>query len=249
MATYFESINDALTVQITDQFTNYALWKKGRVTAVNGPAGVTKVFAANFALPSSGSVPIIVFDTQPGTGVMVLSQAIRNGRCYFTSYSTDVNAFSTMDYYVYITANDPEIVIEARGLFTLWDESGRVVYDSDANYLKVLDQIEQVYSSPSTVRTYNVSKVGVVSSRSMWFVNPAGSPGGWIQLAGCAVVTGVNGLGNKIEAGYFPLRYISNQSNQFPDPSDSGNARRPTSMVALICDISKLDSVPYDFIT
>lgn len=251
MASYFESINDALTVQITDDFTNYALWKKGRVASTAGPAGITRVFRVEFNLPSSGAIPIIVFDTTPGTGVMVLSQSFKNGMAYAMAYSTYHQDPDSLTYYVYLPANDPQVAVQGRGLFTLWDEQGRVVFDSEANYLKVLDQINHHYQAAPYSKTYPVGKVGVVSSKAQWYVDPAGTPGGWNAFAGCAVITAPGGSLNTVTAGYHLLRTIVSGPNagRFPDPNDSGNRRRGNTMTALVCDITNLDKLPYDIIT
>lgn len=248
MATYFESVNDAYTAQISDSYKSYALWKKGRITSRAGPASITKLFVITFAMPPSGNIPIVVFDTSPGTGVMVLNQTYRNGVATINAYSTDATTtVGTMTYYVYLPSNDPAVVVQPRGLFTLWDEQGRVVFDSEANYLKVLDQFEHFYYSQPLSKTYPVKKIGVVSSKAQWYVAPGNGPGQWLAFAGCAVLTGVNGLPNAMTAGYYRLR-ATDSGNQFPDPSESGNSRRPNSMRAIICDISNLDTLPYDII-
>lgn len=248
MASYFESINDALTVQINDDFTNYALWKKGRVTSSPGPAAVTRMFYFEFPLPASGGIPIVVFDTTPGSGVMVLSQSFKGGMARIVAYSTLLINQDTLTYYVYISASEPEVSVQPKGLFTLWNADGRVVFDSEANYLKVLDSIQQHWQAAPVSRSYPVKKVGVVSSRAQWYVNPADSPGGWRQFAGCAVLTGVGGSPNSITSGYYLLRQTT-VGNQWPNPSDSGNSRRSATMNALICDISNLDDLPYDIIS
>lgn len=248
MASYFESVNDALTVQINDDFTNYALWKKGKVASEGGPASITRMFYFEFDLPASGGLPIIVFDTTPGSGVTVLSQSFKLGRAHVVAYSTNLAPTDSLTYYVYLSASEPEVSVSAKGLFTLWNAEGRVAFDSEANYLKVLDSITHHWQAAPLSRSYPVKKVGVVSSRPQWFVNTADSPGGWRQFAGCQVITGVGGSPNSITVGYHVLRYTT-VGNQWPDPSDSGNQRRSQTMTALICDISNLDDLPYDLIS
>lgn len=252
MATYFESINDFLTVQINDDFTNYALWKKGRCRGANGPASTSVLFNISFPLSPSGSFPIIVFDTSKAqsVGVLALSQSFKNGMAFASVYGSSLQvpaASQELDYYVYLPASDLDVSVQARGLFTLWNADGRVVYDSEANYLKVVDWIDFNYAEASYSKTYTVQKVGVVVSRAQWFVDTADSPGGWRAVAGATILQNVDGVPNRITATYTPFRYTT-FGTQWPNVNDSGNRRRNQTLSAMICDISNLESMPYDIV-
>ncbi|AEO14588.1 Na(+)/H(+) antiporter [Pseudomonas phage phiPto-bp6g] len=250
MATYFESVNDYRTDQISDSFSSYAFWQKGSITSKNGAASVTQLYAGSFPMPASGNMPIVVFVPNAGVGVMPISQQARNGVFYFNAYGTNVSSNpprDAMTYYVYLPSNDPAVTVQARGLFTLWNADGRVVFDSDGSYLKVIDAFEQAYNAAPLSKTYGVGKVGVVSCKPQWYVNPASSPGGWQEFAGTVVKCGVDGLPNRVTAGYYPLRWLSTGS-QLPNPNDSGNLRRASSMFTLICDVTTLDALPYNIV-
>lgn len=250
MASYFESINDYLTVQINDDFTNYALWKKGRCKGVSGPASYSVLYPIIFDLPPSGVLPIVVYDPSPynsGHGVLALSQSYSGGSAYCMLYRT-INSVPDytndyIDFYVYIPANDLAVTVEPRGLFTLWNEDGRVVYDSEANYLKVVDYIDFNYASATYSKTYPLKKVGVVVARPQWFADSAEGPGGWSNVAGATVLQNSGGQPNRITLSYSTFRYTLS-GNQWPTPSSIGNQ----SIGAMICDISNLDTMPYDII-
>lgn len=250
MATYFESVNDFLTVQINDDFSNYALWKKGRCKSKAGPASASILFQITFPLSASGSLPIVVYDTSPyvaDQGVLALSQAYSNGVATCIVYrSIDSFNYDTsnqyIDFYVYLPANDIAVSVQPRGLLTMWNESGRVVYDSEANYLKVLDYIDFNYSAASYSKTYPVKKVGVVVARPHWFADSGSGPAGWNGVAGATIFQNASGQPNRITTKYTTFRWISGPNSPWPQPIATGNQ----AIGAMICDISNLESLPYD---
>lgn len=248
MASYFESINDALTVQINDSFSNYALWKKGRCRSRGGPASSSILFQVTFPLSASGSLPIVVYDTSPynaDQGVLALTQSYANGVATCIIYRT-IDSFNYdvsnqyLDFYVYLPSNDLAVTVQPRGLFTVWDANGRVIFDSEANYLKVIDYIDFNYASESYSKTYPVKKIGVVVARPQWFADSASGPGGWSGVAGATILQNAAGQANRITTAYKTFRWTT--MNQWPQPSSIGNQ----SIGAMICDISNLESLPYD---
>ncbi|MBC2659933.1 hypothetical protein H7A76_31275 [Pseudomonas sp. MSSRFD41] len=247
MATYFESINDGNSLQISDGFSNYVLWKKGRAYSEPGGATSTQMWDVRAPIPSSGSRPIIVYEpVVRGTGILSLFQKNDGATQRSKIYSSDVfTRNQELNYYVFIPSDDPSINLEpAKGLFCLWNEQGKLIYDSDAPYLKVLEYREHYYNEGSYTNTYpNAKKIGLAVSESQWYVNQGGAGGGWTNLAGTSAYADVD-VANKIIFNYMLFR-IRNVPNEWPSIPPEGS-NRPKAVKLLVCDLTNLDKIPFE---
>lgn len=156
-------------------------------------------------------------------------------------YSTDVYTMGQrLDYYIMIPSNDPAIALAGTGLFCIWDKDGKLIYDSDAPYLKVLEYREHYYNQGAYSKDFGTGRrLGVVVSQPQWFIDSVNMGGGWKNLAGTSAYS-VNG---KITFDYMLFRRTTS-GNQWPSPGTGANPGRPPMCKILVCDLTKMDELP-----
>ncbi|WP_047305210.1 hypothetical protein [Pseudomonas fluorescens] len=247
MGSYFECVNDWGSVQISDSFSNYVLWKKGRAVSSIG-VSYTQVWNITAPMPRSGARAIIVFEPPPGVAILSMYQKFQGSTQLANIYSSDVyTAGQVISYYVFIPSDDPDVTLEpAKGLFCVWNEEGKLIYDSEAPYLKVLEYREHYYGQARYQVLYpNAKRTGFVISQSQWYVDSGGGPGGgWGMLAGVSAMTDPNNLGSVI-FDYFQFRRTTS-GNQWPSVNNGTNPSKPKMVKMLVCDLTKMDEIPFN---
>lgn len=246
MTIYFESINDWGSIQISDSFSNYVLWGKGEAYSGVGQASYSQRWRLSIPTTSSGARAIIALTLPPGVAPLTLVQSFSGTHQSLDIYSSDVyTQGQKITYYVFVPSDDPSVNLEpAKGMFCIWNEAGRLIYDSEAYYLKVLDYVEHRYDQGLAAKTHpGVTRLGLVVSQAQWFVAPGGGPGGgWGALAGTSAYVDPD-KPNRIVFDYMPFRRTTSGS-QWPDPAGPTNTLRPPMCKMLVCDLSKLDELP-----
>lgn len=240
---YFESINDWGSAQISDSFSNYVLWKKGEVYSGIGQAAATQMWDMRAPVPKSGARAIIAIELPPGCAPLTLFQKLDGNTQWARIYSSDVyTSNQKLAYYVFIPSDDPEVSLEPpRGLLNIWNEHGKLIYDSEAPFLKVLDYREHYYGAGQLSTTYpNAKKIGLVISQPQWYVDSGGSAGGgWGSLAGVSAYV----TGNRVTFDYLLFRRTTS-GNQWPSVTGGTNPSKPAMVKMLVCDLTKMDEVP-----
>lgn len=244
MAVYFESTNDWGSVQVSDSFSNYVLWRKGQAYSTSGQAAATQRWNMQIPMPPSGARAIVAFELPLGAAPLSFYQKFMGTYQLADIYCSDVYTMGQkLNYYVFIPSDDPAIDLEpAKGLFCVWNEAGKLIYDSEAPYLKILDYREHYYNQGQWSKVYpNAKRLGVVISQPQWYVDGSGGPGGgWGNLAGTsAYVDPANP--NRIIFDYMLFRRTT-VGNQWPT---AGGAKPPMCKM-LVCDLTKMDEIPFN---
>lgn len=234
MAGYFEAFNNNNSTLIDDQYSNYALWKKGTVVT-RGWAGVA--VGARIALPKNetDAYPIVAL-VHNGYVNLISNLRLPSGEwaTNFILSDTDTPKGLTLEWFAFLPSDTPEIALKQTGLFCVWNESGRPIFDSDANYMRVVDFVSCTY--PSTINTSYPQgrKYAVVVAVNQLYVTPANSPGGWGSLSG--VSARVRSDGN---ASYAYLR-LRGSFKGAPNPSGGQNQQRTDTGVFIILDVTDM---------
>lgn len=184
MASYFEAVNNNNSILIDDTYSNYALWTKGTVVT-SGWAGVT--VGARVVLPANinKAYPIIAL-VHNGYVNLIGNREIENGqwRASFLLSDLDTSKGLTLEWYAFLPSNCPETNLKQTGMLCLWDENGKPLFDSNANYLRIVDFISVTYPNTVTKSYPSDRKYAVVVAVNQYFVRPAQSPGGWADVYG-----------------------------------------------------------------
>lgn len=232
MASYFEAINNNNSTLIDDQYSNYALWMKG--TAVtNTPGGPT--FGVQITLPKTqtDTYPIIAL-VHNGFVNLMSNQRLTTGEWLvrFLLSDTDTGAGLPLEWYAFLPSDAPEIALKQTGMFCLWDESGKPLFDSDADYMRIVDFPAVQYQSPITKSYPAGRKYAVVVALAQVYVRPAQSPGGWGSLSGVSARVRSDG-----SARYEYVR-LRSASDGPPNPSSSPNINKSDTGVFIIIDVT-----------
>lgn len=189
MANYFEAINNGNSTLLGDNYSNYALWKKGTV-AVGSSLGIPRQALVDVGAVASGSVPIIAIVHDGQINSLVTNQSPDGGwRTVFLLSEFDTSVGKLVEWFAFLPSTAVEVTLNQTGLFCLWDEQGRPIYDSDAGFLRVVDFVSAKY--PTTInRTYpSGRKYAIVVCLNQLYRYPGNSPGGWGNIAGmCAKI-------------------------------------------------------------
>lgn len=231
MASYFESINNNNSTLIDDQYSNYALWKKGTVVT-QGWAGIA--VGARITIPSNstGATPIIAL-VHNGYVNMLSNTPLTTGewQTNFMLSEQDTSSGVTLEWYAFLPSDTPEINLKQTGMFCLWNEDGRPIFDSDANYMKVVDFVSAQYPNTTTKTYPSDRKYAVVVAVNQLYVRGSnGSPGGWSSISGMSAR--VRGDGNASYA------YVVLRSTILGPPSQE--ASRTDTGVFMILDVTNM---------
>ncbi|WOE77473.1 hypothetical protein RZO07_19370 [Pseudomonas protegens] len=248
MNSYFECVNDWGAVQISDSFSNYVLYKKGRVYSSAGPASRMQQWDFKVSLPPSGARAIIVFDPPIGSGILSMFQKLEGMNQWIRAYSSNCyDLGQELTYYVFIPSDDPAITLEpAKGLFCIWNAEGKLIYDSDAPYLKILEYREHYYGEAQYRREYpNSKRIGFVVSQAQWYVDSGMGPGGGFgNLAGVSAYADPE-MPNRVVFDYMLFRRTT-VGGQWPSVGTGTNPSKPKMVKMLVCDLTKMDEIPFN---
>lgn len=229
MADYFEAINNNNSLLIGDTYSNYVLYRKG--TVVTGNAGSPIPMAAIVKLPpvTEGFYPIICL---VHSGYVNLLANVKGSdgsfEVTFMLSNVDTVAGTVLEWYAFLPSDSPEAKLGQTGLFCLWDETGKAVFDSDANYMRVVDVVSAKY--PNEVnRSYPAGrKYAVVVAVNQLYVQSAPSPGGWGNVSGMSARLYNDNL---LNCRYQPLRKLASGS-------PSINTTRNDTGIFMILDVT-----------
>lgn len=234
MAGYFEAINNNNSTLIDDQYSNYALWMKG--TVVTSAWGGVAV-GARITLPSNqtGAYPIVAL-VHEGYVNLLGNLQLSTGKwaTNFMLSDTDTPLGVTLEWFAFLPSDTPEIALKQTGLFCLWNEAGKPIFDSDADYMRIIDFRYCTYPQNITTSYPAGRKYAVVVAVNQLYVLPAASPGGWGSLSG--VSARVRSSGSASYA-YVRLRTLSDGE---PNPNTSQNQSKSDTGVFIIIDVTNM---------
>lgn len=234
MAKYFEAINNGNSTLIDDQYINYALWKKGTVVT-QGWAGISVGARLELSGNSTDAIPIIAIvhneyvnllgNYSPGPG---------NWNINWLMSDLHTPSGQTLEWFAFLPSSAPEIVLNQTGMLCTWNEAGEPIFDSDANYLKIVDFLSVQYQNPVAKQYPPNRKYAVVVSVNQIYVRPAQSPGGWGSLSGVCARVRSSGAAN-----YDYIR-IRSGIDGAPNPGAAANTGKTDTGVFMVIDVTDM---------
>lgn len=234
MAGYFEAINNNNSTLIDDQYSNYAFWMKGTVVT---SAWLGIAVGARVKLPSNqtGAYPIVALVHEGYVNLLGnLQVASGEWETNFILSDTDTATGVTLEWYAFLPSDTPEISLKQTGLFCLWNADGKPIFDSDADYMRVVDFRYCTYPQSINTSYPTGRKYAVVVAANQLYVRPARSPGGWGSLSGVSARVRSNGT-----ASYSYVRLRTLRDGQ-PNPNSFQNQSKTDTGAFIILDVTNI---------
>ena len=138
---YLEIFNDANTVLIDDSYSCFGLATSGTATLGRVDARAENVCGAvdvYHTPPVGATMPIIAIQPQANVPMTVGRMQFANGQYRWRIHCSTYNV--NVKYWIF---NIPSQMADAGGLFQAWDASGRLVFDSNFKFPRIVDVVNR----------------------------------------------------------------------------------------------------------
>ncbi|WP_338568682.1 hypothetical protein V6L78_19665 [Pseudomonas canadensis] len=186
-----EIVNDFGTSLLDDAFKGYYLHSKG-IGVIGGGVGLVSVATCSTPVVSGENYPVIAVKFP---GFTQLYKGDQSASLYtWVFYIEEAFKSVPFEYFIFKEALPGHAL--GTGLLVLKNAQDQVIYDSDANYLNVVDVIYTPYNQPIT-RSYGTDHTyAICVTQPMVRRVTADTPGGWgrVDPFGAKITSGGTGI-------------------------------------------------------